>query len=79
MSNSPDFRFTNHGVHIGIKLGGPLFSGRRVVLPTPEFFPDAYDTSKKSIHKLLNRVCEYMDVVPDLIEQKFVPMPAKFG
>ena len=48
-------------------------------MPTPEFFPDAYDTSKKSIHKLLNRVCEYMDVVPDLIEQKFVPMPAKFG
>ena len=46
-------------------------------MPTPEFFPDAYDTSKKSIHKLLNRVCDYMKVVPGLIEQKFVSNAGK--
>jgi len=48
------------------------FSGRPIVLPTPEFFPDPYDGSKKSVRRLLNRVCEYMDVVPDLVALKFV-------
>jgi hypothetical protein len=48
------------------------FSGRRLVLPTPEFFPDPYDGSKKSVRRLLDRVCEYMDVVPDLVALKFV-------
>ena len=48
------------------------FSGRQVVLPTTEFFPDPYDGSKKAVRKLLDRVCEYMDVVPDLVALKFV-------
>jgi hypothetical protein len=48
------------------------FSGRRIVLPTPEFFPDPYDSSKKSVRALLDRACEYMDVVPDLVSLKFV-------
>ncbi len=48
------------------------FAGRPIVLPTPEFFPDAYDGSKRSVRKLLDRVCEYMDVVPSLVALKFV-------
>lgn len=48
------------------------FNGRRIVLPTPEFFPDVYDGSKKSVRKLLDRVCEYMDVLPALISLKFL-------
>lgn len=48
------------------------FSGRRVVLPTPEFFPDPYDGSKKAARRMFDRVCEYMDVVPDLVALKFV-------
>src|SRR5688500_17109709 len=48
------------------------FSGRRIVLPTPSFFPDAYDGSKKAVRKLLDRVCEYMDVVPELVELRIV-------
>lgn len=48
------------------------FSGRRLVLPTQEFFPAAYDGSKKSVRRLLDQVCEYMDVVPDLVALKFV-------
>lgn len=48
------------------------FSGRPVVLPTPEFFPDAYDGSKKAVRRLLDRVCAYMDVVPDLVSLRFV-------
>lgn len=55
------------------------FSGRRVVLPTPEFFPDPYDGSKKSVRLLLNRVCEYMDVVPDLVALKFMASAGKLG
>lgn len=48
------------------------FTGRRIVLPTPELFPDPYDGSKKAVRKLLNRVCGYMDVVPDLVALKFM-------
>jgi hypothetical protein len=48
------------------------FNGRPLVLPTPEFFPDAYDGSKRAVRTLLNRVCEFMDVVPDLVALKFV-------
>ena len=55
------------------------FTGRRVVLPTPEFFPDAYDGSKKSVRKLLDRVCDYMDVLPDLVELRLVTNTHKVG
>lgn len=48
------------------------FNGRPVVLPTPEFFPDPYDSSKRAVRTLLDRVCGYMDVVPDLVALKFV-------
>jgi len=48
------------------------FNGRRIVLPTPEFFPDPYDGSKRAVRALLNRVCEFLDVVPDLVSLKFV-------
>jgi hypothetical protein len=48
------------------------FNGRPLVLPTPEFFPDAYDESKRAVRTLLNRVCGYMDVAPDLVALKFV-------
>jgi hypothetical protein len=48
------------------------FSGRRLVLPTPEFFPDPYDASNKAVRLLLERVCEYMDVDPDRIKLEFV-------
>ena len=47
------------------------FNGRRVVLPTHEFFPDPYDGSPNAVRRLLDRVCEYMDVVPDLVELRF--------
>ncbi len=48
------------------------FNGRRIVRPSPEFFPDPYDGSKPAVRALLDRVCDYMDVVPDLVELKFV-------
>jgi hypothetical protein len=53
------------------------FAGRPVVLPTPDFFPDPYDGSKRAVRALLDRVCGYMDVVPDLVAMKFVAEAGK--
>ena len=51
------------------------FTDKPVVLPTPEFFPDPYDTSKNSVRRLLDRVCEYMGVAPSLISIKKFTCP----
>jgi hypothetical protein len=56
--------FTNHA-----------FSGRDIVLPTPEFFPKGYDGSERSVRRLVKQVCEYMDVVPDFLKIKFFDTP----
>ena len=53
------------------------FSGRRVVLPIPRFFPDPYDGSEETVRTLLDRVCDYMDVVPDLVDLEFVANAGK--
>ncbi|MBL8830589.1 MAG: hypothetical protein JNM18_26685 [Planctomycetaceae bacterium] len=53
------------------------FTGREIILPTPEYFPDAYDGSKKAVRILLDRVCDYMDVVPDLVELRLVSNASK--
>lgn len=44
---------------------------REVILPTPEYFPEPYDGSKKSAKKLLYRVCRYMEIEPEWIQIKF--------
>lgn len=41
------------------------------VLPTEEYFPDAFDGSEVSIRKMVERVCEYMDVEPASIDLRF--------
>lgn len=53
------------------------FSGRRIVLPTPEFFPDPFDGSNKSVRLMLERVCEYMDVDSDRVTLNFVAESGK--
>jgi hypothetical protein len=55
------------------------FNGRPLVLPTPEFFPDPFDGSKRAVRTLLDRVCEYMDVVPALVALRFVANAGKVG
>jgi hypothetical protein len=47
------------------------FNGRRILLPTSDFFPDPYDGSKTAARRVFGRVCEYMDVIPDLVELRF--------
>jgi hypothetical protein len=53
------------------------FNGRPLVLPTPEFFPDPFDGSEDAVRILLNRVCEFMDVDPDLVSLKLVSEAGK--
>lgn len=53
------------------ELGLDVLRSVEVVLPTEEFFPDAFDGSRSSIRTMLNRVCEYMDVDPKMIEVSF--------
>ena len=54
------------------QFGMHILLERPIILPTPEFFPDPYDGSKKAVRVLLDQVCEYMDVVPALVSLKFV-------
>jgi hypothetical protein len=44
------------------QFGQECFTRREVILPTPDFFPDAFDGSESSVRRMLNRVCEYMGV-----------------
>ena len=52
------------------------FNGRRLVLPTPEFFPDKHEPTEKCVRRLLDRVCGYMDIDPDRVELK---VESRFG
>jgi hypothetical protein len=47
------------------------FTGRPIILPTHEFFPDPFDGSNKSVRLMLDRVCEYMDVDPYSVALEF--------
>jgi hypothetical protein len=54
------------------RLGRMLRSSRmtqaKVVLPTDECFPDAYDSQEAGLQKLFLRVCGYMSVDPQSVE-----------
>jgi hypothetical protein len=41
--------------------------GKPLILPTAEFFPDAFDGSKRDVLRMLDRVCQYMEVSPNLV------------
>jgi hypothetical protein len=47
------------------------YNGRKIVMPTHDFFPEPYDGTKKAARALLNRVCTYMDVDPDVVMLRF--------
>ena len=52
------------------QFGLHILLERSIILPTDEFFPDAYDGSPKSVRRLFRRVCQYMEVDPEDIEFK---------
>jgi hypothetical protein len=53
------------------QFGLHLLLERPIVLPTPEFFPDAWDGTPKAVRRLFRRVCGYMDVDADAVELRF--------
>ena len=40
----------------------------RVILPTPEFFPDPYNGTREDALRMLERVCGYMGIEPETVE-----------
>ncbi len=53
---------------LGDQFGVDVFTRRAVVLPDSDFFPDAYDRSEATVRGLLDRVCRYMEVDPDIVD-----------
>ena len=53
------------------EFGADAFREVTVVLPTDEFFPDSYSADEEDARALVDRVCAYMSVDPDLIELEF--------
>jgi hypothetical protein len=44
-----------------------VFTGKRIVLPTHDWFPDRHEPTERWLKVTLERVCEYMDVDPDYV------------
>jgi hypothetical protein len=53
------------------QFGLHILLERDAILPTAEFFPDAWDGTPKAGRRMFRRVCEYMGVAPDAVELKF--------
>ena len=53
------------------ELGIDVVRQTDVILPTEEYFPDAYDGSRTSVRGMVDRVCGYMDVDPKMVELRF--------
>jgi len=54
-------------------LGRPRLLQAKVILPTPEYFPDAYDDSNAGAEALFQRVCSYMQVDRSGIQLEVFP------
>lgn len=50
------------------QFGSKGLKQRPIVLPTPEFFPDAYSGQPEEVETLVYRVARYMEVNPDTLE-----------
>ncbi|HEV3263723.1 MAG TPA: hypothetical protein VG013_43210 [Gemmataceae bacterium] len=53
------------------QFGLQMLLERPVILPTAEFFPDAWDGSTDAVRLLFRRVCKYMDVEPGALALEF--------
>jgi hypothetical protein len=52
------------------QFGLHLLLERPIILPTAEFFPDAWDQSAHAVKFLFQRVCRYMQVNPESVKLK---------
>lgn len=55
------------------------FTGRRVVLPTAACFPDYYPPNLVGVRRLVEQVCDYMDVEPYLVDIEIVERSRRLG
>jgi hypothetical protein len=53
------------------QFGLHILLERPIILPTSEYFPDAWDGSPKTARRMFRRVCGYMNVDPDRVELRF--------
>jgi hypothetical protein len=58
---------------LGRMLGWSRMQNARVILPTDEFFPDAYEPDESGLRALFLRVCGYMGVNPSGVELDIFP------
>ncbi|HEY7311271.1 MAG TPA: hypothetical protein VH643_18055, partial [Gemmataceae bacterium] len=50
------------------QFGLHILLERPILLPTSEYFPDAWDGSTKAARRMFRRVCGYMNVDPESVE-----------
>src|SRR5262249_55310463 len=53
-------------------FGMPALRARVMILPTPEFFPDAYDCTEEAGGRLFLRICEYAQIDPGRVELRWI-------
>jgi len=53
------------------EFGEKYFVERPMILPELKYFPDKYDGSDDSVIKLVEHLCSFMDVNPELVEVDF--------
>lgn len=53
------------------QFGPERVRAAHVILPMPEFFPDAYSGTPDCARVMLDRVCGYMGIAPDVVDVSF--------
>lgn len=61
------------------QFGLHILLERSVILPTVEFFPDQHNGSEECVHRLFDRVCEFMEVGHDSVELEIFDDTVGFG
>jgi hypothetical protein len=44
----------------------------KVICPSPEFFPDAYEASEKFLSALVARICGYLEIEPSIVDLRLI-------
>lgn len=53
------------------ELGADTARDVPVILPTEDYFPDPYNGTRVSVRRMLDRICGYMDVDPEMVGVRF--------
>ena len=58
---------------LGDQLGTERLTRCEVILPSEQYFPDAYDGTPEAARRLLDRLCQYVGVYPPQIDLQIRP------